>query len=189
MQRSLLFQLQKKIETILANRRGGKSISAAIMAHCRRELFHEAWRILLEDEEFLKAYINGIVITCSDGITRRIFPRIFTYSADYPEKLVLLYYLHYYTLLTDTRVLIATIRDMGNLPCPRCLIPKGDISRLGLPTDIKIRERKRRTDSLQYRNKVEGARDIIYKQGFTVNSEAVERILKPESLVPTRVRL
>lgn len=57
-----------------------------MITHCRRELFHGAWILLLKDPEFLKAYIHGIVITCSDGITRRIFPRIFSYSADYPEK-------------------------------------------------------------------------------------------------------
>jgi hypothetical protein len=38
------------------------------------------------DDEFLKAYQHGIVLKCADGIFWRIFPRIFTYSADYPEK-------------------------------------------------------------------------------------------------------
>jgi hypothetical protein len=48
---------------------------------------HEQWKILLDDE-FLKAYHEGIVILCVDGIQRRFYPRIFTYSADYPEKYV-----------------------------------------------------------------------------------------------------
>jgi hypothetical protein len=30
-----------------------------------------------------------MVIKCVDGIVRRIFPRFFTYSADYPEKWVI----------------------------------------------------------------------------------------------------
>lgn len=34
----------------------------------------------------MEAYIHGIVLLCADGIARRVFPRIFTYSADYPEK-------------------------------------------------------------------------------------------------------
>lgn len=55
------------------------------MAHCRRELVHEVWKILL-DEDFLHAYRFGMVIECIDGQERRIYPRIFTYSADYPEK-------------------------------------------------------------------------------------------------------
>lgn len=55
--------------------------------HCHREFFHEQWRILLDDE-FLEAYEHGIVICCCDGLKRRFYPRIFTYSADYPEKCV-----------------------------------------------------------------------------------------------------
>ncbi len=46
---------------------------------------HEAWKLLL-DAEFVHAYIHGIVIKCADGVYRRVYPRIFTYSADYPEK-------------------------------------------------------------------------------------------------------
>ena len=43
------------------------------------------WRILLDDE-VTDAYENGIIITFPDGIQRWVFPRFFTYSADYPEK-------------------------------------------------------------------------------------------------------
>jgi hypothetical protein len=57
----------------------------SILTHCRRELMHAVWRILLDDD-FLHAYKYGIVIKCHDGIERRVYPRIFTYSADYPEK-------------------------------------------------------------------------------------------------------
>jgi len=56
-----------------------------VVAHCKRELFHAVWRILIDDD-FIDAYENGIVIKCYDGVYRRVFPRIFTYSADYPEK-------------------------------------------------------------------------------------------------------
>jgi Plavaka transposase len=58
---------------------------AEILSHSRRELVHQVWRLLLDDE-FIEAYRHGIVLKCSDGIIRRIYPRIFTYSADYPEK-------------------------------------------------------------------------------------------------------
>lgn len=47
----------------------------------------EVWRILLDDE-FVYAWINGIEVECGDGIRQRIYPRIFTYSADYPEKYI-----------------------------------------------------------------------------------------------------
>lgn len=45
------------------------------------------WNIILDDD-FIYAYTYGIVIECIDGIERRVYPRIFTYSADYPEKCV-----------------------------------------------------------------------------------------------------
>jgi hypothetical protein len=64
---------------------GGKAPRREFIAHCSRELFHEQWKILL-DEEFIEAWKHGIVITCCDGIKRRFYLRIFTYSADYPEK-------------------------------------------------------------------------------------------------------
>lgn len=57
------------------------------MTHCQRELFHEQWKILLDDE-FLEIWTHGIVIECFDGVKRRFYPRIFDYSADYPEKYV-----------------------------------------------------------------------------------------------------
>jgi archaeosine-15-forming tRNA-guanine transglycosylase len=56
-----------------------------ILTHCRRELMHAVWRHLLNDA-FMYAMKYGIVIKCRDGVERRVYPRIFTYSADYPEK-------------------------------------------------------------------------------------------------------
>jgi hypothetical protein len=56
-----------------------------LMAHCRRELIQAAWKFILDDD-FIHAMKYGVVVTCHDGIKRRIYPRIFTYSADYPEK-------------------------------------------------------------------------------------------------------
>ena len=56
-----------------------------LMTHCRRELMHGVWKFLL-DEDFIHAYKCGMVVKCADGIERRVYPRFFTYSADYPEK-------------------------------------------------------------------------------------------------------
>jgi len=64
-----------------------KTGMASLHAHCRRELFHSCWEILL-DEDFLSVYCHGIILKCADGVVRRVFPRIFMYSADYPEKYV-----------------------------------------------------------------------------------------------------
>jgi hypothetical protein len=48
---------------------------------------HGVWRCILDDD-FLKAYAHGLVIQCVDGVLRRVYPRIFTYSTDYPEKFI-----------------------------------------------------------------------------------------------------
>jgi len=63
-----------------------------ILTHCRWELMHAVWKFLL-DEDFLHAYTYGIVVRSLDGIERRVYPCILTYSADYPEKYV--YYFHF----------------------------------------------------------------------------------------------
>jgi len=56
-----------------------------IITHCRRELMHGVWSFLL-DAEFQHAYKHGIVVQGQDQIERHVYPQIFTYSADYPEK-------------------------------------------------------------------------------------------------------
>ena len=80
-----VLQLPDSFKDFAATHVGGKGPNKAFMTHCHRELMHAQWEILL-DAEFLDAYEHGILIKCCDGITRRFYPRIFTYSADYPEK-------------------------------------------------------------------------------------------------------
>jgi len=65
-------------------------VTAMVLTHCKRDLMHAIWSQLLDDE-FMEAYIHGMLVECVDGTVRRFFPRIFTYSADYPEKYVLSY--------------------------------------------------------------------------------------------------
>ncbi|GBE86159.1 hypothetical protein SCP_0900360 [Sparassis crispa] len=63
----------------------GIATTTAILKYCKRELMQAIWMLLL-DPEFMRAYEHGILILCGDEILRRLFPRFFTYSADYPEK-------------------------------------------------------------------------------------------------------
>ena len=63
----------------------GIAATAAVLRFLKRDLMQQIWLLLL-DEEFMHAYVHGIVILCGDGVQRRLFPRFFTYSADYPEK-------------------------------------------------------------------------------------------------------
>ncbi|KAF8833027.1 hypothetical protein BDN67DRAFT_917744, partial [Paxillus ammoniavirescens] len=126
----------------------GSKMSDAFFTHCRRELFHAQWDILL-DEEFLRAYEHGIVLTCCDGIACRLFPRIFTYSVDYPEK-----------------VLIATIRNLGRCPCPRCLISKAEVQHCATGQDMLRHELLARSDTQDRRDKISEARRLIYEQNY-----------------------
>ncbi|KAH7904506.1 hypothetical protein BJ138DRAFT_1019068 [Hygrophoropsis aurantiaca] len=147
---------------------GGKGPTPEFMAHCNREFFHAQWDILLDDE-FLEVYRHGLVVTCRDGVERRFFPRFFTYSADYPEK-----------------ILLSSVRNHGACPCPRCLIPLSRLRNLGMARDKKERKTLARKDDAPRQNAIAIARTHIYNTDHQVNSTAVERLLKPQSLVPSK---
>jgi hypothetical protein len=85
---TMQWQLPNGVKDVLSSlSRISKMGMASLHAHCHRELFHSCWEILL-DEDFLSAYRHRIVLKCADGVVWRVFPHIFTYSADYPEKYV-----------------------------------------------------------------------------------------------------
>ena len=146
---------------------------------------HGAWNIILDDD-FVHACAFGIVLMCIDGIERRVYPRIFTYSADYPEKygllsITLLDFISYLLI----RVVLATIRDNGLFPCHRCLISKSVLHKLGCPDDITFRIDKTRSFLADL---VKKARKLIYKDAKPINGTGVDDILKEFSGVPTMVR-
>jgi len=145
---------------------------------------HAVWKVLLDDD-FLHAYNYGIVINCHDGVERRVYPRIFTYSADYPEKYVLSQYWTCSALRQGSRVLLATIRDKGACPCPRCLVTKEKLNEMGLKRDLKVRENKRQ----YFSDLVQKAQNLIYNKAAKITRAAVSRLLKPSSSVPTVVSL
>ncbi|KAG1767583.1 hypothetical protein EV702DRAFT_1203618 [Suillus placidus] len=159
------WQLPDSFKDFACTYTGGK-VGRECLTHCHRELFQAQWRVLF-DAEFLQAYEHGIVIACCDGVKRRFYPQIFTYSADYPEK-----------------VLIATIRQLGGCPCPRCLIPMGRLHNLGLPHDMQQRATLARSDSSRS-HLVSTACNLIYEKNHGVDGTAVEALLKPNSWVPT----
>lgn len=65
----------------------GQAPTADVLTFCKRELFNRVWLLML-DEAFMEMFEHGVKLKCSDGIVRRVFPRFFTYGADYPEKYV-----------------------------------------------------------------------------------------------------
>jgi hypothetical protein len=86
------------------------------------------------------------------------------------------------------RVLMASIRNLGNCPCPRCCLPLSDVHLVGTTKDRRNRKKLLRTDDHRYRLTVSNARKAILERNYAVNSAVVERLLKPRSLVPTAVR-
>ncbi|KAF8965639.1 hypothetical protein BDZ97DRAFT_2057933 [Flammula alnicola] len=80
---------------------------------------------------------------------------------------------------------VATIRDMGQCPCPRCKVKKDQISAVGSSSDMSIRKLTARKDDEDRRERVRAARSLIYDKGYVVNSSHVEDLIKKDSLVPT----
>jgi hypothetical protein len=84
--------------------------------------------------------------------------------------------------------MIATIRDFGLYPCPRCLVAKDEIFKIGREDDRRTREESRRTDSIERQGRVEEARKNLYQNGYALSGDHVDGALKNGSLVPTKVR-
>ncbi|KAJ7021549.1 hypothetical protein C8F04DRAFT_1313789 [Mycena alexandri] len=145
----------------------GVAPSADVFAHLKRELMHAIWDLLL-CPEFIHAYIHGLVVKCGDGIERRIFPRFFTYGADYPEK-----------------VLLATIKYFGGCPCPRCFVEKDQIHKMGTKADMRQRQKIRQVTPW-YTRMINTTRRWIFEKGVLVAGAAVNKVLKAQSWVPTR---
>ncbi len=76
---------------------------------------------------------------------------------------------------------------MGNCPCPRCLVPKQSIHLLGTQDDRDQRKTLIRVDDSSHRKTISSARKHIYQKQRPVDSVLVQRLLKPQSLVPTNV--
>jgi hypothetical protein len=85
------------------------------------------------------------------------------------------------------RILLASIRDKGHCPCPRCLIPLSRVQNMGMRQDMTQRKTLARVDDEDRRQKIDCARKIIYEKNYAVDTENVETLLQPESLVPTSV--
>ena len=167
----------------------GDGPSANVSTHCRRELMHAVLAILLDDD-FLYAYEHGIIILCPGDRSQCFYPRIFTYSADYPEKWVYKFYWSWQLFWWSprNRALLATICNFGSCPCPRCLVPKSKIPEVGTAFDKWQHEKSWHVDNLNWNWKVSLAGDFIYERGFGVRLAAVECLLAEESYTPTKVR-
>jgi hypothetical protein len=64
-----------------------------------------------------------------------------------------------------------------------------EIPNLGTTKDRQTRLEKQRVDSAKRQTLVKDARKKLYDEGYAVDGENVDGLLKDESLVPTEVRL
>jgi hypothetical protein len=78
-------QLPDRLGDFFKEKNGGRLPTKDLFKYCTRELFQKQWSVLL-NAEFIDAMKYGIVIVCPDQVKRCFFPRILTYSCDYPEK-------------------------------------------------------------------------------------------------------
>lgn len=106
--------------------------------------------------------------------------RITQKSAPHPCQLMI-------RTLSVARTLIATIKDFGTCPCPRCLVTIDQISSLGREDDRERRERSLRLDNADRRKNVSDARKSLYDEGYAISGDRVGGVLKEESRVPTEV--
>ncbi|RPD71051.1 hypothetical protein L226DRAFT_469154 [Lentinus tigrinus ALCF2SS1-7] len=142
----------------------GSMPTAETLKFCKHELFCRIWLMLL-DKDFMAAYRDGILLVCGDGITRRLFPRFFTYSADYPEK-----------------ILIAALKPLALCMCPRCLTRMDDIADAGSPEDDLRRAAKRQDDAAN-QILIKKARRCLFK-GFSPAGKCIKDLLHDKSLNP-----
>jgi hypothetical protein len=185
-----MIQLPDSIQDFVKQVHEGKAGSPQLFTHVWREFIQAVWDLLL-DKDLIIAYKHGIMIKCANSITCRVYLCLLTYSADYPEKyrFSCQYHCSYSMTLVSHRMLMLSLKDKGNCPCPCCLITKKDISQLGTLRDRKRRVENGRKDNDDSLKNIQTAWKHIYrKSGAQFTSNALERMLKPTSEVPTEVR-
>jgi hypothetical protein len=79
---------------------------------------------------------------------------------------------------------LAATRNKGDRICPRCTIPTAEFDKLGHQRDMRGRVTRARS---YLSDLVSRARDCIYRMGYLVSGAAMERMLRPMSIVPTVV--
>ena len=79
------------------------------------------------------------------------------------------------------------ICNLGGCLCLRCLIPKDWLQNLETERDTLQCQVLACKDDQQCREKVAAACRLIYDQQYVVDTPQVEKLLKEESLVPTKV--
>ena len=82
---------------------------------------------------------------------------------------------------------MATIRNLGLCPCPWCIIPLSGAHLIGTKGDRQARTLLAQVNDDARKHWISIARAAIYQQNYNIDSAAMDRMLKPQSLVPTSV--
>ncbi|KAF6742404.1 hypothetical protein DFP72DRAFT_1081941 [Ephemerocybe angulata] len=156
-------ELPDTFQDQLRDRNKGKLPTDHLFGYCGREVFQKQWSILL-DQELRDAMRDGIVLTCPDGVDRCFYPRILTYSADYPEK-----------------VIVSGLRKYGIAPCHRCTVSHWDLSNLNAPIDTERKSAQR--SEVEQTELMLASRGVI-RSGFAVGGKPVNKPLNAISIHP-----
>jgi hypothetical protein len=89
----------------------------------------------------------------------------------------------------SSRILLATIKFLGQCPCPYCLVKKTDICKMGMKFDMRRWVTCERIDNLTRRRHIEEARALIFQLGVLVDGAHVKAILNDESYIPIHVSI
>ncbi|TBU21549.1 hypothetical protein BD311DRAFT_678089 [Dichomitus squalens] len=147
----------------------GVPASAAVIRLLKYQLMEKVWLLLL-DAEFMHAWEHGVLILCGDGITRRVFPRIFMYLADYPEK-----------------CLVACLKTLARCACPDCTTDKSNFWKMGTKSDMAARKKNARKDTTIFHDAIARARRWIFEDGMPPDGAHIKKTrLGLFSMAPVR---
>ncbi|TBU51624.1 hypothetical protein BD310DRAFT_833925 [Dichomitus squalens] len=147
----------------------GVPASAAVIRLLKYDLMQKVWLLLL-DAEFMHAVKHGVLIVCGDGITRRVFPRVFMYLADYPEK-----------------CLVSCLKTLARCACPDCTTDKCDFWRMGTKRDMAARLKNARKDTSILHDAIARARRWIFEDGTAPDGNNIKQTkLGLFSMAPVR---
>jgi hypothetical protein len=131
--------------------------------------------ILLESSCYVLMVSRGVYFHGSLHIRQIILKSTF-----FPHVLYLNLYIRY-------RIILSTIKFLGDCLCPLCTCPKKKVRDLGTIAD-ESRRSAIRVDSEERQNMVEKSREWIFEQGRAVTSEAID-IYLGFSMLPIRVNI
>ncbi|KAK7461457.1 hypothetical protein VKT23_008634 [Stygiomarasmius scandens] len=145
----------------------GVAATSDELTHSRRELMHAVLAIIF-NPAFREAYLKGVVVQCADKMLRRFFLRLFSYSCDYVEK-----------------VLLVAIMFLSDYPCPTCLVYKGNIRNLGMVYSMCRLLTDKRVDTAERQGRVFAVRKLVFEKGYSIRNKRMLEVLKKGSYVPT----